>query len=256
MSQYIAEFTPIFANHHINNVDEESTNSDSSNNNNNKELKAKRAKLAQLKSKTYQIIPSRWSQESGEKTTAQQDKKPKLLKKLKSSLSSKSLWQRLFPANFSLDSDLDLYEPRGVYLNVYRINDKIGFYHTGIVLFNAEFTFCQDAGICQHEPRKVAFAKFLGSVRLGMSEWSEMQFQLLLADMEKNGFAVADYHIMRNSCNCFTEETAKRLGLLNRYEFNCYLLFKILFYISDQIQVFIYRVNELGNQCHLHYAVR
>ncbi len=67
-----------------------------------------------------------------------------------------------------------------VRLHVYRINDGLGFYHTGVVFGRQEYTFCQDAGICRHKPGEVSFATFLGSVRLGSTAADRRQFQEIL----------------------------------------------------------------------------
>ncbi len=134
------------------------------------------------------------------------------------SFSRKSLFQRLFPASFSdsLDSTTtDLSQV--VVLNVYRINDVLGCYHTGIVVNGDEFTFCQHQGILKHDPRKVAFATFLGGVRLGRVVVTERQLTVLWEEMRLNGFSTDDYHVMKRSCNSFTEEVAKRLDLMARY---------------------------------------
>ncbi len=67
-----------------------------------------------------------------------------------------------------------------VRLHVYRINDRLGFYHTGLVFGGREYTFCQDAGICRHAPGSVAFATRLDSVRLGETGASEREFHDIL----------------------------------------------------------------------------
>ena len=65
-------------------------------------------------------------------------------------------------------------------LNVYRMNERMGFYHTGLAFRGSEYTFCQDAGICHHEPRDVGFATFLGAVRLGATSMSNKKFQEII----------------------------------------------------------------------------
>lgn len=78
-------------------------------------------------------------------------------------------------------------------LNVYRINDKIGFYHTGLVFENVEYTFCQTSGISSHEPKNVAFADFLGTVTLGKTLIGVEKFKKLLKGNDVENMYILSY---------------------------------------------------------------
>ena len=64
-----------------------------------------------------------------------------------------------------------------VILNVYRMNDSdLGFYHSGLLYHSKEYTYCQDLGIINHEPRLCTYSTYLGSVRLGRTNMQEENF--------------------------------------------------------------------------------
>ena len=72
-------------------------------------------------------------------------------------------------------------DPTMILINVYRLKDSnLGFYHTGLVYDNDEFTFCQDTGIYCHSPRDCAWATYLGSVRLGTTLTKRKRFNLII----------------------------------------------------------------------------
>ena len=82
-------------------------------------------------------------------------------------------------------------DPTMILLNVYRLNDSsMGFYHTGLVYDNDEFTFCQDTGIYCHSPRDCTWATYLGSVRLGSTLTKRKCFNLIILGEERDSVMV------------------------------------------------------------------
>ena len=93
-----------------------------------------------------------------------------------------------------------------MYIHVYKLKDsELGFYHTGIEIFGREFTYCCDKGIVRHKPRRCEWGHFLGTICLGDVCMTLQQLEQLLEEMSREGFSSADYDVMENSCNVFSE---------------------------------------------------
>ena len=93
-----------------------------------------------------------------------------------------------------------------MYIHVYKLKDsELGFYHTGIEIFGREFTYCCDKGIVRHKPRRCEWGHFLGTICLGDVCLTLQQLEQLLEEMSREGFSSADYDVMENSCNVFSE---------------------------------------------------
>lgn len=61
------------------------------------------------------------------------------------------------------------------------MNDSdLGFYHSGILYHAKEYTYCQDMGIINHEPRLCTYSTYLGSVRLGRTQIQEEAFHEMI----------------------------------------------------------------------------
>ena len=89
---------------------------------------------------------------------------------------------------------------------MYKLKDsELGFYHTGIEIFGREFTYCCDKGIVRHKPRRCEWGHFLGTICLGDVCLTLQQLEQLLEEMSREGFSSADYDVMENSCNVFSE---------------------------------------------------
>lgn len=105
-----------------------------------------------------------------------------------------------------------------IYLNVYdlhEVNDclwniGLGFYYSGIEIYNNEYGYISIQGICTDKPKSLKKIKFREAVLLGTTNKSVDEIKNIINDL-KNEFPVEEYHPIYNNHNNFTNELSRIL---------------------------------------------
>ena len=113
-----------------------------------------------------------------------------------------------------------------VILNVYDLMDNswlypigLGAYHSGVVIFNKEYTF-SDGGVFFTPPKDVE-AKFRTSISMGYFNGTFRDFEKALLDV-KAEFQPGTYNLYTKNCNSFSNALCQRIlnksipGWINR----------------------------------------
>lgn len=105
-----------------------------------------------------------------------------------------------------------------VYINIYDLTSMnnilyplgLGFYHTGIEVYNTEFCYAKDGGIIDHNPKENYMGPLRKSICLGKTTKNCQEIFNMLTKM-KEQYPIDGYHLLYKNCNTFANDLCMEL---------------------------------------------